>query len=241
MQNEQYSHIAGIYNHLMRSVDYDDWAVYLIKLCERLNIDKSTILELAGGTCRLSERLYQSYGNIIVTDFSLPMLKISSENKLSKVCCNMLNLPFKNEFSFIFSTFDSINYLTHKTQLKSLFNSIHTILTEEGTFTFDVSLEQNSIKHERFLNRKGKFEGIRYKQRSIYKKSNRMHYNFFKLEMENGESFEEIHKQRIYEFEYYFQVITECGMFVSDCFDAFTFDDANENSERIQFVVKRIN
>ena len=97
------------------------------------------------------------------------------------------------------------------------------------------------MENEKRLNRKGKFNGIKYIQKSKYDNADKIHYNSFQIILNNGEIIEETHKQKVYEFVDYFSVIENNGLYVEECFDAFTFDDANENCERVQFVVKKRN
>lgn len=61
--------------------------------------------------------------------------------------------------------------------------------------------------------------------------------NYFSLETEH-EKFCENHRQKIYPFEEYFRAIDKAGLYVAECFDAFTFNKANAECERVQFVVK---
>ena len=151
----------------------------------------------------------------------------------------MTKLPFKIKFPLIISAFDSINYLLTHVELNSLFSNINNLLTDNGIFTFDVSLEKNSLKNERRLNRKGKVNGLRYVQKSKYDNTAKIHYNYFRIFLENGDVIEEIHKQKVYEFFDYFSVIENNGLYVENCYDSFSFDDADENCERVQFVVKK--
>jgi len=126
-----------------------------------------------------------------------------------------------------------------KEQLNKLFENIYNSLSDDGIFTFDASLEKNSIKNERRLNRKGKFNKIKYVQKSIYDNSSKIHYNYFEIILDNGEIIREVHKQKIYEFTEYFSVIEKNGLYVKNCYDSFSFDDADENCDRVQFVVKK--
>ncbi len=48
----------------------------------------------------------------------------------------------------------------------------------------------------------------------------------------------EKHRQKIYPFEEYFMFIEKAGLYVSECFNAFTFDNGNAECERVQFVVR---
>ncbi len=237
MNNTPYHYLSLVYNHLMRSIDYSDWTDYIIDIYYDYNETPNNVLELASGNCLMGKLIFKKFSNIILTDNSLSMLQNNSV-QLPKVCCSMTSLPFKNKYDLIFSTFDSINYLTEKESLEHLFLEVKNILSENGIFTFDASLEKNSIINLKRLNRKGKFNGIKYKQKSEYDKLEKIHYNFFELTLESGQKIKEIHKQRIYDFEEYFEVIYNCGLIVRDCYEAFTFVDANNECERVQFIVQ---
>lgn len=238
MRDKQYTHIAEIYMHLMSTVDYKDWADYIFEICEGYDLKPQLVLELACGTGELAGHLSKLFPKIIVTDISIEMLKLHSNNHNYIVCCDMLKIPFKQKFDLVISTFDSVNYLTNENEIELLFREVNELLSPQGIFTFDVSLEANSIANEKHLNREGKINGIIYKQKSEYDKDAKIHLNYFDLEFADGTKLSEVHKQKIYDFNYYFEVINNCGLYVSECFDAFSFDDADENSERVQFIVK---
>jgi len=223
----------------MKSIDYRDWAEYIFALNNNKEIKKGYVLELAGGNGKLASYLKDYFPKIILTDLSKEMLSNSEFNFNSKICCDMTLLPFKVKFPLIVSAFDSINYLLSKEQLNKLFRNINYSLANEGIFTFDASLEKNSIKNERRLNRKGKFNKIKYVQKSIYDNADKIHYNYFEIFLDNGEIIQEVHKQKIYTFTDYFSIIEKNGLYVENCYDSFSFDDADENCERVQFVVKK--
>lgn len=234
-----YTTVAKIYSHLMRAIDYEDWAEYIFAINDNKKIEKEFTLEIASGDCRLAGYLKQYFPNMILTDISKYMLAASGNNFNFRVSCDMTKLPFKNKFPLIISAFDSINYLLTQTELNDLFRGIRNVLTDDGIFTFDVSLEKNSIKNERRLNRKGKVNGIKYVQKSKYDNAGKIHYNYFQIFLENGEIIEEVHKQKVYEFFDYFSIIENNGLYVENCYDSFSFDDADEDCERVQFVVKK--
>lgn len=237
--NPQYSYVADIYSHLMKLINYKDWAEYISALYEAFDMKGDKLLELAGGQCSVSKYLVNKYPKIISTDLSLQMLKKCDNSKINKVCCNMLAPPFKQQFDYIFSTFDSVNYLITEDHLRVMFLSVSEIMHKNSYFTFDVSLERNSIKYQKHLNRKGVFNGIKYIQKSNYNREERIHYNDFQLVFENGQVYEEQHKQKIYEFEDYFRILEDTDLRVVACFDSFTFDNANHKTERAQFILKK--
>lgn len=239
MSDKIYSHLASIYSHLMRSIDYDSWADYIIKISSELKSKNIIALELACGTGNLAKKLKNVFNFYVATDSSLSMLMQFEEDKIHRVVCDMTSLPFKKKFNFVFSTFDSINYLTSKEKILKLLNSVDSSLTDDGIFTFDVSLENNSIRYQKYLNRKGNFEGIHYIQKSKYDKEKRIHYNIFDITLKDGSKVREIHKQKIYEFDEYFRIIDKSNFYVMNCYEAFTFNNANAESERAQFILKK--
>lgn len=234
-----YSRIAGIYDHLMRFIDFEEWAEYIHSIYKMFARESSTIIELGSGTCRVSRHLSKYFKNIIVTDLSKEMLDIYSDPALIKICADMTRSCFKKKYNFIFSTFDSINYLLTREDLQRYFENMELILTNEGVCTFDVSLVQNSRKNLRYLNRRGSHRGIKYTQKSTFDEKEKIHYNYFKIKTDSGKLVEEMHAQRIYDFHEYFDVIEKTNLYVAECFEAFSFKDANGDSERAQFVIKK--
>jgi len=233
-----YSSIASIYDYLMRSVDYKSWADYLVEIHKLSNPKSGKILELGTGTGKLSNYLSEKFNTIICTDLSVKMLKMNKNVKSYNVACDMTNLPFKNDFSFIYSCFDTINYILSSEKLRCFFIEIEKILTDEGCFAFDVSLINNSLNHQASLNRTGTINGINFEQKSIYSPTTGIHTNEFMLFVE-GQVFIEVHKQKIYNLIEYFEILGKTNLYVENCFNSFTFDDADSESERVQFILKK--
>lgn len=233
-----YSQFSQVYSHLMNSVDYSFWANYISEIHSIIGKKNDIALELASGDCKLSKYFKNEFKSIYLTDISLEMLKLN-RTKHEVVCCDMQYLPFNIQFDFIFSAFDSINYLNSEEILQRFFNNIKLNLRSSGYFSFDVALKSNSIKHLKNLNRKGTYKGIKYKQISEFDDVNNLHINRVEILQPDGNLFNEVHIQKIYDFYYYFEVLELAGFFVAECFDAFSFEDATPDSERVQFIVKR--
>jgi SAM-dependent methyltransferase len=234
-----YKYLASFYPHLMRAIDYKKWADYLVKISKDLKKKNPLVLELSCGTGSIARLLQKSFKNYYISDLSLPMLNQAADLKLPKICCDMALLPFKQKFDFIFSTFDSVNYLLSREKFLKYFSEVSNVISPGGILTFDVSLENNSLRYQKYLNRSGKFNGIKYKQRSYYNIKTRIHYNHFEILLADGQKVEEIHKQKIYRFEEYFKFIDESDFYVSKCYETFTFKNAKASMERAQFILKR--
>jgi SAM-dependent methyltransferase len=235
---DNYHRLADIYNHVMRRVRYDRWSEYLYYVTKQYIPDNPKVLELAAGNCSLLNLFSYYYPGIIATDISLAMLK-KSRCKNVKVCCDMRYLPFREEYDFIYSTFDSLNYLTSKDKMLQVLREVNKILSDKGIFTFDVSMESNSRKHTEEPFRKGKISGFSYEHTSEYNPGTRIHKNTFIITDQEGNRFVEVHRQKIYPFETYFEVIEKSGLYVADCFNAFSFTKGNSKSDRLQFILKK--
>lgn len=238
MNVKTYQYLAEIYNHLMEDIDYKEWAEYLYDLISEYIDEDPNILELACGSCTLTKEMKNYFDHIIATDFSKEML-FESKPSITRICCDMKSLPFKEKFDVIFSAFDSVNYLLSEEELVKMLKEVHTILEDEGIFTFDVSLEANSLNNVELLNRKGKFNSIEFVQKSEYDKENKIHYNKFELLTKDGEVIKETHKQKIYSLDQYYKAFEETGFFVMEALDSFSFEDLTSASERAQFVLKK--
>lgn len=237
--DNQYRHIAAIYSHLMRGIDYKFWAEYIGMITQKYVKKDPLTLEIAAGNCSLAKYLRKYYKNYIAADLSAEMLMNSKRKKISRVCCDMRSLPFRAKFDLIISAFDSVNYLTSANEISRFLANLKNNLSDNGIFTFDISLESNSIKYVKNLNRFGQYKGISYEQISSYDKRKKVHYNEFVLKLKDGREVYEEHKQKIYSLETFFDLIGRNGYIVKECYTAFSLDNANENSERAQFIIKK--
>ena len=234
-----YRSLPLIYNHLMRKIRYDYWADYIFRLTSKYITKNASVLELAAGNCRLADYLIKKFPNLIVSDLSYYMLANSESKIKNKVCCDMLFIPFKKKFDLIYLTFDSINYLLTRKKVLSFFGKMKEQLNTNGVLVFDASLEKNSISHIKEPKRRGSYKSFNYLHKSIYNKKTRIHKNIFEIALQDGKIFKETHKQKILDYYEYFDLIEQSKLYVVECFDAFTFDDAKANSKRVQFVVKK--
>jgi len=238
---KNYSNVALIYSHLMRSIDYKMWAKYIYSLSRISKKRNCSALELACGSGIIADYIKGKFQNYTMCDLSLEMLKSIEAETAFKINCDFQNLPFKNKYDFVFSTFDSVNYLLTKKKFITMLNNVEQVLKPSGIFTFDVSLEANSLHNHKYLNRKGEYLGIKYEQLSNYNEMNKIHTNKFVIRESNNIKVKEIHKQRIYSFNDYFKMISKTNLFVYACYDSFSFNNASGSNERAQFVLRKRN
>lgn len=235
---DPYLHVANIYPHLMNFVSYKWWARYIYTITKPKVLKNPCVLELASGNCALAVYLSKHYKNYIVTDISQSMLN-HSKNKLNKVCCDMTAIPFSKKFDLILTSFDSVNYLLSKKRLLQFFNEANNHLSENGVLTFDVALESNSYKHQKTARTKGRAKGYRYIRESVFLPASKIHKNIFRITYPNGKTFSEIHKQKIYSYETFFEMAEKSGLYVVNCYKAFSYTKGKASSDRVQFIMKR--
>ncbi len=234
-----YTNVSFIYDELMKDVNYPEWAKYIQNISSEFVGKDAKVLELGAGNCMISNLLRKKFPEIIATDISLPMLKSDTKNVVSKVCCDMVSLPFKTRFDLIFSTFDSVNYLMSNKKLSALFKQVVYLLKDDGIFTFDVSLEKNSVEILQDHAVEGSTGSYSFKRVSKFYKSRKVHKNIFYITGADNNVVKEVHEQKIFNFETYFDLIFKAGLYVVDCFETFTFKIGNASSDRIQFILKK--
>ncbi len=235
-----YDKVSSIYDGLMNEVNYDNWADYLKEVIGNFSKSKGPVLELACGTCRLAGILKNYFNDIVVSDISFNMLNMSKDKSLKRICCDMTSLPIKSKFPIVLSTFDSVNYLLSEIKLIKLFKEVKEILSDDGVFTFDASLYNNSLDHVKDYISSGDVNGVYFKRDSKFSRRARIHKNIFEIVDESNKTHREIHKQKIYEFHTYFDLIYKSGMKVVECYEAFTFSAGHSESPRVQFIVKKV-
>jgi len=240
MKVKPYEQVFTIYEGLMKKLDYASWAKYILLIANENIHDDAKVLELGAGNCKMAKILSEKYNNYYASDISLSMLRSSDKNSLKKICCDMTLLPFKKKFDFVFSTFDSVNYILKQKSLQSLFNEVNYLLEEDGIFSFDVSLEKNSLNFITGKFTEGLHNGFHFKMLSKYNKLSRIHYNNFYIWNESGVKYKEVHKEKIYNINTYFKLAEKAGLHIEACYDCFTFKDVNQKSERAQFVMRKI-
>jgi len=236
---KNYTSLADFYGILMKHIDYSLWAKYLIDITEKYNIHVSNLLEIGGGNGKLAKVLNRKFPNYYLSDKSLPLLDKSTFKK-KRICCDMSALPFTQHFDFVFAAFDTINYLTSKKSFTDLLSEVSAITKADGVFTFDVSLEKNSLPH---INGKKKSYGFlnqKIEHLSIFNPKSNIHQNEFTFYKAGNVVEKEIHKQKIFPFDFYLKQIEKSNFYIVDCLEAFGFKRGKADSKRIQFILKKV-
>ncbi len=240
MADDSYRNISLIYNDLVRHVDYNGWARYLLELIDNYRVRTDRVLEVASGTGKLFPRLRIDPGKGIMSDLSLNMLDQAPSN-YPKVCFDMTIIPFKGCFDLVISCFDSVNHLSDSEKVLSHFGEVSRILTPGGYFFFDIVTERNSKAYLSTYSKKRKTGTISYRQASEYDGFTRTHYNKFIIAENGKESITDENREYIYEEEELEDIVRTSGLEVVGKFDSFTFDPVDDDSYRIQYITRKRN
>lgn len=248
---EAYEGFAAVYDLFMEETNYAQWVVYLEKIWLKYNISPKLILDLGCGTGNISLPLAKKGYEVIGIDVSEDMLSVAKEKAERDRLDILFLMQDMREFELygtvdcVISLYDSLNYITEEEDLLQVFCLVNNYLDPGGLFIFDMNTEykfQNKLADRSFAETTEKAAYIWENYYDEKEKINEFYMNFFVKE-ENSEQykrFEEYHYERAYDIEKIKELITKSGMELLNVFDAFTFEEAREDSERIYFVAKEI-
>lgn len=241
-----YSQLAGIYDYVMRHVDYTLWADYVQSIFARYRTKPATILELACGTGSLALILADRGYRVTGVDQSDAMVSVArkkaerAQRPLSFIQGNMTAIPVEGRFDAVLCLYDSINYLLDRNTMQRMMEGVRTRLSPGGVFVFDACTEINSRRYFHGHTEREETPHFAYIRRSEYRARDRIQVNEFRLWLKHGDRFEahdERHEQRIYPIGQMVETIGAAGFDVLGTFDGFSFTPATEQSNRVHFVV----
>ena len=236
---KNYSSLAGFYSKLMENIDYSLWAKYLFDITVKYNLPVKTVLEIGGGNGKLATALSKKFPDYYLSEKSSVFLAGSRFRK-NRICCDMNSLPFKPHFDLVFAAFDTINYLPSQKSFLMLLDGVSSILNNDGVFTFDASLEKNSLAHSTGKKKIHHYHNQKIEHLSVYDQKRRIHTNEFVFYKDGAVVEKEIHKEKIFPFEFYFDQIEKSSFYIVDCLEAFGFRKGKPASRRVQFILKKV-
>ena len=243
-----YGEFAKIYDELINEdINYDEMVDCILRICNENNIEFNYYLDIACGTGNVTVRIAKHFKNIYGVDLSEDMLreafdKLKSERIKGKIICqDMTELSLNRKFDLITSVLDSTNYVTDIEGLKNYFKGVYEHLKDDGLFIFDVNsyyklseiLGNNIYTYSE--------EDVFYTWENVFEDDLlSMFLTFFVKKGELYERFEEEHLERAYKESQLESILEELDFKVINKFDGYSNDNVQANSERIVYVVKKI-
>ena len=248
--NESYTSFAQVYDMFMDNVDYPAWSKYLIQLLKEYQVEDGLVLDLGCGTGNMTELLAKEGYDMIGVDNSEDMLEIASEKRAESGLNILYLLQDMREFELygtvkaVVSICDSINYILEEDDLREVFSLVNNYLDPKGMFIFDLNTEykfKNIYSYNTFSEITDDAAYIWENYYDEEEKINEYYLNFF-VKNENGtyDRTQEEHYERAYDLETIRRYIEESGMKFEAAYDAFTFEPARDDSERIYVVAREI-
>ena len=219
----------------------------ILRICNENNIEFNDYLDIACGTGNVTVRIAKHFKNIYGVDLSEDMLreafdKLKSERIKGKIICqDMTEISLNRKFDLITSVLDSTNYVTDIEGLKNYFKGVYEHLKDDGLFIFDVNsyyklseiLGNNIYTYSE--------EDVFYTWENVFEDDLlSMFLTFFVKKGELYERFEEEHLERAYKESQLESILEELDFKLINKFDGYSNDNVQANSERIVYVVKKI-
>jgi ubiquinone/menaquinone biosynthesis C-methylase UbiE len=140
-----YGKFAGVYDTLMRDVDYAGWAAYLMALLEDRG-GAHTVLDCACGTGEFAIRLAREGYSVAGLDASGDMLRIAQDKARAQGLIDTLylsgyarGLSLHRPVDALLCACDGVNYLTGMADVRAFFRSAAAAIKPGGIFLFDIS------------------------------------------------------------------------------------------------------
>lgn len=248
---EAYKSFAQVYDLFMNDIPYDKWIEYLINIWRKYNYKPKLIAELGCGTGNITIELAKKNYDMIGIDISEDMLTVAKEKSIKEKSDILYLLQDMREFELygtvdcIISLFDSLNYIRDEKDLLNIFKLVNNYLNPNGLFIFDMNTE---YKFSKLLNSNTfaeTTEDVAYIWENFYdetKKINEYYINFFIKEGETNKykRFEEFHYEKCYNIDTIKKLLAQSELKLLGVYDAFTFNEPLENSERIYFIAQEV-
>ena len=249
---EIYTHLAKVYDEVMKDIDYEDWADFIDEIIQNHNNEATSILELACGTGSLAISLDElDCYEITASDFSEQMLEVAEQKssiKQSNITwkrIDFFNIDINEKFDVVVMLFDSLNYIKDTESIKTMLNEVKKVLNEDGFFIFDFTTPQHSSKYADMMNDQGiTFDNYRFVRISRYLEAEGVHYNEFTIEKLSDDKQQvlarknEVHVQRTYKLDDIRVVVNDAGFKIIAEYDGLDFVPATNQSDRITMVIQ---
>ncbi len=241
---EMYGDFAGMYDPLMKDVDYDGWAKYLLKLMGGSGL---RVADCACGTGEITLRLAGAGHTLTGIDISEDMLRIASEKarrvalRIPFVRQDMRRLELHRPQDAIVCACDGVNYLTSMKEVSDFFAAASAALKPDGLLLFDVSSRyklENVLGCNTFAE---DTEGGAYIWKNNYDPESRlieMSLTFFERQGALYRRFEERHIQRAHDVDELTEALRAAG-FEPAAYDFETEKPPRTQSERVQLLGRR--
>ena len=237
MNDNTYTIFGGYYDIYTAFVDYEKWAEYLKRLSGK-DLNKGKILDLGCGCARMMEALSQTLSaDFTGVDISEEMLiqasMVISESDINAklIRADISEFITEEKYDFIYSSFDTVNYLNDMNELERLLENCNYMLEKNGVFTFDLINPECIEKNESFDAEGVHFEIERKTEGSIL-------YTRIAIE-DDEESLESFHSQHLFDIKETLETARKTGFDEACAYAFLTENQTLGSADKIQVLLKK--
>ncbi len=238
---------SAVYDKL-QDADYKSIAEYYKEAFRRFGKETELVLDLGCGTGSITLELADAGYDMIGVDLSWEMLDIArskAEEKGKDILFlnqDMTDFELYGTVDAIVSTLDSVNYITEEGGVLQMMKLCKNYLNPGGIFIFDINSEYklkevlgcNTFVYDE--------EDVFYVWQNYYDEESEIcdfELNFFVKDGENYKRFDEYQSEKVYKEKELREYAKSAGLEVLGVFDGYSFNEADENTERLVFVLKK--
>jgi predicted TPR repeat methyltransferase len=241
----QYDALAPIYDRLMGHVEYDEWIELIAKVMNRYcGLNDPKILEIGAGTGVVGSLLKGMGYRYTGSDLSVSMCKEAKRRRGVPICAaDARRLPFRRIFNAALFLYDGINYMMTLDEYRKLFAYV---LLPGGLFLFDITTQENSMRHFIHYVDFEDYGDISYVRNSYYDEIRSIQHNDFTIYRQSDdrppyyEKFVETHIQKVFSVPEIEKAIPGKRFEVLGIWDGFLFKKYSGKSLRIHFLLRRL-
>lgn len=237
------SSFAAIYDDIMERVPYYYWYNYLKHILYYYNKNPNKIMELACGTGNMMKYFSSDSEKLYGIDKSEDMLAIAQNKFRNNKNVKLFNTDMSRKieydnFDFVYSVFDSMNYILQFDELINVFENVFINLDQEGIFVFDINTEYRLMD---IVEGTKKLQGDFYTcyWKDIVDEENEEWIVELNILLDKGdeiENFKETHVETSYPLEKIKKGLLNVGFQHVDYYRSFTFSKGDPKNDRIYFV-----
>lgn len=247
---EAYTAFARIYDACMEDIPYDMWCSYLQELLEAYQTPADgLILDLGCGTGAVTGRLAAAGYDMIGVDNSMEMLEAAREKAAEQgqdilyLQQDMQAFELYGTVAAIVSLCDSMNYLTEYEDLVETCRLANNYLDPGGVFIFDLKTTGYYEKMGDYVMKEDSADTTLIWENTYYEEERVNEYalTIFTADAEKADLYRketELHYQRAYTVEEIQAAIAESGMELLHIYDAFTYEEGTDDSERLYVIAR---
>ncbi len=243
-----YQAMAEIYDRMMAHVPYARWANYIRRIIREhlsgIPLERSHLLDIGCGTGEFLRCIREQGIRADGCDPSREMLTLARrKNSSSRFWVTGLpeleGIP-AGYYQVMTCLYDSINYLSNMEEIKKGLNRIYELLAPPGLFIFDAVSDEFCRSYFHQYSENETFDNdYAYSRQAYYDSARRKQINEIIIYTPHG-VYRENHEQYIFSFTTMkYLIIQETPFELIGMYEDFTFYDAEEESNRAHFILKK--